>query len=160
MAHQWWGHQVIPADVLGAKMIVESLAEYVNIKVKEKEKGVDKMRKFLKYNLEQYLQMRNQHPRQESPLMFVNPDENYISYPKGSNVFYTLSDYLGDKQWNNAIKTYVEKVQFQENVYTTSIELVEHIKKHVPDSLQYLIRDMFETVTPVSYTHLTLPTKA
>ncbi len=147
VAHQWWGHQVIPADVLGAKMVVESLAEYVNIKVKEKEKGVAKMRKFLKYNLEQYLRMRTRQSRIESPLMYVRRDENYISYPKGSNVFYTLGNYIGDENLNQAIKTYVEKVKFQEGTYTTAVEMVNNIKQHVPDSLQYLIRDMFETVT-------------
>ncbi|MEM8527274.1 MAG: hypothetical protein AAGG68_21715, partial [Bacteroidota bacterium] len=29
VAHQWWGGQVIPADSPGAKMVVESMAEYV-----------------------------------------------------------------------------------------------------------------------------------
>ncbi|MEJ7804985.1 MAG: M1 family aminopeptidase, partial [Telluria sp.] len=28
LAHQWWGHQVMGADVQGASMLVESLAEY------------------------------------------------------------------------------------------------------------------------------------
>jgi len=34
-AHQWWGHQIIPADVLGSKMVTESLAEYVNVMAKK-----------------------------------------------------------------------------------------------------------------------------
>jgi ABC-2 type transport system permease protein len=38
-------------------------------------------------------------------------------------------------------------VAFQEPPYTTSIELVDEIRQITPDSLQYLIKDMFETIT-------------
>ena len=39
LTHQWWGNPVIPADMLGAKMLTESLAEYTALKVLEKEYG-------------------------------------------------------------------------------------------------------------------------
>jgi len=41
----------------------------------------------------------------------------------------------------------VEKVKFQEPPYTTSIEMVDYIKRATPDSLRYCIKDMFETIT-------------
>ena len=37
MAHQWWAHQVIGANVQGSTMIVESLAQYSALMVMEKE---------------------------------------------------------------------------------------------------------------------------
>ena len=40
-----------------------------------------------------------------------------------------------------------EKVKFQEPPYTTSIEMVDYIKRSYPDSLKYVIKDMFETIT-------------
>ena len=36
---------------------------------------------------------------------------------------------------------------FQEPPYTTSLEFVDHVRRATPDSLQYLITDMFETIT-------------
>ena len=36
------------------------------------------------------------------------------------------------------------KVAFQEPPYTTSIDLLNHIKEVTPDSLNYLLDDMFE----------------
>ncbi len=147
VAHQWWGHQVIPSDQRGAKMVVESLAEYVNVMVKKEVKGIDKMRKYLKYNLENYLKLRNQDRRPETPIMYAFHDQNYIHYLKGALVLYAMSDYIGEENLNNAIQCFVEEVAYQENVYTNSIELVDFIKLAVPDSLQYLITDMFETVT-------------
>jgi ABC-2 type transport system permease protein len=76
-----------------------------------------------------------------------NDGQGYIRYQKGSLVFYALSDYIGEEVLNNALKTYVEKVKFQEAPYTTSIDMVNHIKAVTPDSLQYVIKDMFETIT-------------
>ena len=48
VAHQWWAHQVIGANVKGATLMSESMSEYVSLKVLEKEYGDDKMRTFLK----------------------------------------------------------------------------------------------------------------
>ncbi len=38
-------------------------------------------------------------------------------------------------------------MKFQEAPYTTSIEMVDYIREVTPDSLQYVIKDMFETIT-------------
>ena len=146
VAHQWWAHQVIGADVLGATMLSESLSEYVSLKVLEHEHGKDKMRKFLKRALDQYLQQRTFKTKREKSLMY-NDGQGYIRYQKGSLVFYALSDYIGEEKLNGALQRYVEKVKFQEPPYTTSIEMVDYIKEVVPDSLQYVVKDMFETIT-------------
>ncbi|MBT7816985.1 MAG: hypothetical protein HN566_09645, partial [Polaribacter sp.] len=58
VAHQWWAHQVIGADVLGATMLSESMSEYVSLKVLEHEHGKAKMRTFLKEALDGYLLQR------------------------------------------------------------------------------------------------------
>lgn len=146
VAHQWWAHQVIGADVLGATMLSESLSEYVSLKVIEHQQGKGKMRKFLKKALDDYLTQRTFESKRENALMY-NDGQGYIRYQKGSLVFYALSDYLGEDVLNNALKRYVEKVKFQDAPYTTSIDMVNHIREVTPDSLQYLIKDMFETIT-------------
>ena len=146
VAHQWWAHQVIGADVLGATMLSESLSEYVTLKVIEQVNGKKKMRKFLKRSLDEYLTSRTFERKRENALMY-NDGQSYIRYQKGSLIFYALSDYLGEKTLNKALSKYIEKVAFQEPPYTTSIDMVNHIKEVTPDSLNYLIKDMFETIT-------------
>ncbi|MGK0413653.1 MAG: ABC-2 type transport system permease protein [Polaribacter sp.] len=146
VAHQWWAHQVIGADVLGATMLSESMSEYVALKVLEHQNGKAKMRTFLKKALDGYLMQRTFESKREKPLMF-NDGQGYIHYQKGSLVMYAISDYIGEEKLNGAFKKYVEKVQFQEPPYTTSIEMVDYIKEVTPDSLQYVIKDMFETIT-------------
>jgi ABC-2 type transport system permease protein len=146
VAHQWWAHQVIGADVLGATMLSESLSEYVSLKVLEHQHSKSKMRKFLKSSLDGYLTQRTTETKREKALMY-NDGQGYIRYQKGSLVFYALSDYIGEDSLNAALKRYVEKVKFQEPPYTTSIEMVDYIREVTPDTLTYVIKDMFETVT-------------
>lgn len=146
IAHQWWAHQVIGANVQGATMLSESLAEYSSLKVLEAEYGKGQMRRFLKDALDGYLRGRRGESKKEKPLMY-NENQQYIHYNKGSLVFYALSDYIGDDKLNGVLKEYIKKVAFQEAPFTIAAELVEDIKKATPDSLQYMIKDMFETIT-------------
>lgn len=146
VAHQWWAHQVIGANVQGATLLSESLSEYSSLKVLEQRYGKGQMRKFLKDALDKYLQGRTFEGKKEKPLMY-NENQQYIHYNKGSLVLYALSDYIGDKAFNNALKEFVAEVAYQDAPYANSIELVSHFKKATPDSLQYLIEDMFETIT-------------
>lgn len=146
LAHQWWAHQVIGANVQGATMLSESLAEYSSLKVLEHEYGKGQMRKFLKDALDRYLMSRRFESKKEKPLMY-NENQQYIHYNKGSLVFYALSEYMGEQNMNKVLSEYIDEVAFQYPPYTTAGELVEKLKAAAPDSLQYLIHDMFETIT-------------
>lgn len=146
VAHQWWAHQVIGANVKGATLMSESLSEYSSLKVLEQKYGKAQMRRFLKDALDGYLQGRTFEWKHENPLMY-NENQQYIHYNKGSLVLYAMSDYLGEKNFNNILKGYVKEVAFQEAPYTNSIEFVDHIRKGTPAEYQYLIKDMFETIT-------------
>ena len=146
VAHQWWAHQVIGGNVQGATMLSESLSEYSALKVLEKEYGVYQMRRFLKDALDSYLIGRTAEFRKEMPLIY-NENQQYIHYNKGSLVFYALSDYIGEDRLNATLSDYIDDVAFQEPPYTTSLELLDYLEKATPDSLQYIINDMFETIT-------------
>ncbi len=146
MAHQWWAHQVIGANVKGATLMSESMSEYSSLMVLQQRYGKLQMHKFLKDALDNYLRGRTFERVAENPLMF-NENQQYIHYNKGSLVLFAISDYIGEKNFNNALKGYIAQVAFQEAPYTNSYEFVNAIKKATPDSLQYLIKDMFETIT-------------
>ncbi|WP_121666834.1 M1 family aminopeptidase [Mesonia aquimarina] len=146
VAHQWWAHQVIGANVQGSTLMSESLSEYSALKVLEKRYGETKMRRFLKDALDNYLSGRSSESKREQPLLY-NENKPYIHYNKGSLVLYALSDYIGTKKFNNMLADYIDAVGFQDAPYTTSLEFTEHLKKATPDSLQYLVYDMIETIT-------------
>ena len=143
MSHQWWGHQVTPANVRGSKVVTEALAEYSSLKILEKNYGKERMRIFLKLSRDAYLKGRTKKANKEEPLYCAHHHQSYLNYNKGALALYALSDYLGDEILNGALKKYAEKVRFQNAPYTTSVEMIDFIKAVTPDSLMYLVDDLF-----------------
>jgi len=146
VAHQWWAHQVIGGNVQGSTLMAETMSQYSALMVMEKEFGKQAMKKFLKYEMNQYLQGRAVEGKKERPLMLVE-NQQYIHYNKGSVIMYALKDYIGEDSLNAALAKYVKAVAYQEPPYTNSIEFVDYLKAATPDSLKYIINDMFETIT-------------
>jgi ABC-type transport system involved in multi-copper enzyme maturation permease subunit len=145
MAHQWWGHQVTGGDVQGETMLAESLAQYSALMVMEKEYGRDKMRQFLRYELDRYLRSRGGEAIEEQPLMRVE-NQQYIHYQKGSLVFYRLRDEIGEVPLNRALKRFLQDKAFQQPPYATSRELINYIRAESPADKQALITDLFEKI--------------
>jgi len=105
-----------------------------------------KIRKFMKEELNGYLRGRGGERVKEQPLMY-NENQQYIHYNKGAIAMYAISDYMGEDNLSQALSEYVSNVAFQEPPYTTSLEFVDLMKRHMPDSLDYVITDMLETIT-------------
>lgn len=145
MAHQWWGHQVTAADVQGASMLIESLSQYSALMVMEKEYGRHQMRRFLRYELDRYLQSRGSEKIEELPLARVE-NQDYIHYRKGSLIFYRLRDEIGEEALNRALKRFLVDKGYQESPFTTSSELLDTIRAEAPASKHALIADMFEKI--------------
>jgi ABC-2 type transport system permease protein len=146
VAHQWWGHQVVGGDVQGSVLMSETLSQYSALMVMQQEYGKEAMKKFLKYEMDKYLLGRTAEWRGELPLMRCE-NQQYIHYNKGSVVMYALMDYLGEDRLNGAIRSYLEKTRFSGPPYTNAREFVQQIRAVTPDSLQYLVSDMFEKIT-------------
>lgn len=145
VAHQWWAHQVIGADVQGSTMLSESLAQYSALMVMEKEYGRARMRKFLKYELDQYLTSRAAERRDEMPLARVE-NQQYIHYNKGSLVFYALRDAIGEDRLNAILKRFLQDKGYQEPPYTTSRELLDYLRAGTEERFHPLIEDLFEKI--------------
>lgn len=147
VAHHWWGHQVNPANILGGKMVTESMAEYVGLKVLEGRYGKEMIRRFLRQDLDLYLTGRANERKKETSLLYAYPHQEYINYQKGALVFYALSDYVGEEVLNNALSGYAEQMRYKGPPLPHSLGLLAAIQPIIPDSLQYLVKDLFETVT-------------
>jgi len=146
VAHQWWGHQAVPADVQGAAMLSETLAEYSALMVMEQEYGRAQIGRFLRHELDGYLKGRGFEWRAEMPLALVE-NQQYIHYNKGALAMYALRDRAGEAAVNGALRSYLEEVRFRPAPYPTSLDLLRHLRAAVPDSLHGFMEDLFETVT-------------
>ncbi len=146
VGHQWWAHQVCGAQVQGATMITETLAQYSALMVMEKEYGRDKMRRFLKFELDRYLAGRGGELVAEMPLGLVE-NQNYIHYRKGSLVMYELREAIGEENVNAALRDFIREHAFAGPPYPTTRDLIAKFRAHAPADKQTVITDLFDTIT-------------
>ena len=146
MAHQWWAHQEISADMQGGTMLTESFAEYSSLMVMKQEADDMKMKQFLKYDFDRYLRGRTSEVEKELPLYKVE-NQGYIHYGKGSVILYALQDYIGEDTVNAALRSFLEEYRYNGPPYPNSYDFLRHLEPRVPDSLNYLIDDWFKEIT-------------
>jgi ABC-2 type transport system permease protein len=147
LGHQYWAHQVVGADMQGGTMTSETLAQYSALMVMKKLYGPDKIRRFLKFELDSYLRSRKAEATEEVPLERVE-NQPYIHYRKGSLVMYLLQERLGEDAVNSALRRFLERFKFKGAPYHRSIDLVAEFRKEAKTpGQQALITDLFEKIT-------------
>ena len=147
MGHQWWAHQVIGANMEGATLLSETLAQYSALMVMEKEYGRDLERKFLKYEMDRYLSSRGRELLKERPLLTVEANQGYVHYRKGSVVMYYLKEMIGEDAVNRALRKLVQRYGYAPPPYPVSWALVDALREETPPQYQYLLKDLFEDMT-------------
>ena len=146
-AHQWWAHQVMSANVEGGTSIVESLAQYSALMVMKRRYGADGMKKFMRYELDNYLRGRAQERNEEPPLDRVDVNQGYIHYGKGAMVMYEMQDYIGEDNVNKALAEFTKAFAFKGPPYPVSLDLMSYLQKYTPPEYQYLFDDLWRNVT-------------
>jgi hypothetical protein len=145
VAHQWWGHQLVAGNTRGGSVLSETLAEYSALMVMKKNFGASKMRRFLHYDLHQYLLGRALERKKELPLA-DNENQNYIQYRKGSLAMYQLQDILGEDRINGALKELLAKHGRSGGPYPSVTVLVDALRGITPPEYAYLIDDLFNHI--------------
>ena len=146
LGHQWWAHQVIPADSQGSTLLVETLAQYTALMNMKALYGPDQIRKFLHYELDRYLRDRGGEAVEEVPIERVE-DQPYIHYRKGSLVMYRLQDEIGEAAVNRALRKLLADHAFKGAPYPTALDLIADLRAEAPADKQALITDLFEKIT-------------
>jgi ABC-type transport system involved in multi-copper enzyme maturation permease subunit len=147
MAHQYWAHQVVGADMQGGTSMSETLAQYSALMVMKHLYGPDKIRRFLKYELDNYLRSRAGEAVEEVPLERVE-NQGYIHYRKGAVAMYLLQERLGEDAVNRALSRFLDKWRFKGPPYPRSLDLIaEYRKEAKTPEQQQLITDLFEKIT-------------
>lgn len=145
VAHQWWGHQLVGGNTRGATVLSETLAEYSALMVMKKNVGPERMRRFLRYDLEQYLMGRAVERKKELPLA-DNENQNYIQYRKGSLAMYQLQEAIGEARINAALKDMLAEYHHRAGPYPSVSVLIAALRKITPPDYAYLIDDVFNQI--------------
>lgn len=147
LGHQYWAHQLISADMQGGTILVETMAQYSALMVMKRMYGEDKIRRFLKFELDNYLRSRGGEVVEELPLNRVE-NQPYIHYRKGSVVMYLLQDRLGEDRVNAMLAQLLNKYRFKGAPYARSTDLVDGLKGLARnDAERQLVSDLLERIT-------------
>jgi ABC-2 type transport system permease protein len=142
MAHQWWGAQLSYAFAEGAGLLTESPAWYSAIGVVEETYGREHMHRLMRF-------FRQPHPippiRQSVPLL--QGKDPYAAYRKGPFALHCLSEYMGKERVNLAYRRLIEKQKAGLLPAATSMHLYRELQAVTPDTLQYLLHDLFAANT-------------
>jgi ABC-2 type transport system permease protein len=131
----------------GGTLTSETLAQYSALMVMKKLYGPDQIRRFLKYELDNYLSARKGEVVEELPLVRVE-NQQYIHYRKGSLAMYLLQERLGEAAVNRALARFDARFRFKGAPYLRSVDLIEEFRSEAKTSeQQQLISDLFERVT-------------
>jgi aminopeptidase N len=146
IAHQWWGHQLVPSEQQGGTMLVESFAQYSALLVMERLYGRDEMRKFLKYELDRYLRSRGGEVIEELPLARVE-NQPYIHYQKGTLAMLWLRETVGEAAVDRAMQRLLAAFAFKGPPYANTRDFLALLREEAGPRHEALIVDLFEKIT-------------
>ncbi|GAB3163360.1 ABC transporter permease/M1 family aminopeptidase [Telluribacter humicola] len=143
VGHQWWGvARLTPAYVEGAGVLIEGLAVYSGMQVLEKGYGDNHLGKYVNY-----LHSTYEMPRSLASASLLRANEAFLYYRKGGLAMHALSKYIGKEKVNDALRRLLQKRTSGELPLPTTLDLYQQIQNVTPDSLNYLLHDLFKENT-------------
>lgn len=143
VAHQWWGQQLVAANVQGAAVLHETLAQYTALMVAERELGRERTQRVLAFEHDQYLRGRSSE-RGVEPTLARAEREDYVYYHKGALAMYALREAIGEAPLNGVLSRLLARFAQQGPPYPTVNELLVELRSVVPAEAAHLVDDLFE----------------
>jgi hypothetical protein len=146
LAQQWWRFQVAPNNTVGSMVLSEGLATYDALMMAEMQYGRDNMRRFLTDQLFVYTIIHRRLTEREHPVLTAN--EWFEWGGKAGVALYGLGQLIGEDSLNAALREFREMYGFRRNgPFAGANDLLDVLKRHVPDSLQYYLTDTWQKIT-------------
>ena len=147
MAHQWFGHQIVPAATRGYNVQSEGLTSYAALDAYEAKYGWDKARYALeKVTIEPIPAMMFIDRKKEEPLSLAS-DQQYLVYNKADWVMWSLKHYIGKEKMHAVMQKYLQDFGQKGPPYPTTLELISYLKDAAGPDFHQLIEDQWNRIT-------------
>lgn len=150
LSHLWWGNsQINPDDREGSVMLTETLAMYTEMMLYKKMHGREKMMERIKVHQQIY---DNEKGLSENvPIYKATGEVPHISYSKGAAAMVELSNLIGEKKVNTALKSFLNNNHYPRK--PTSLDLISEFYKASPDVYtRKQIDRLFKTTENITFT--------
>ncbi len=142
IAHQWWGHHLVPASVDGGTFLTESVTKYAETLVLERMHGAAQVRSLRAVELDRYLSGR---VGEAEPPLFEAARQPFLFYSKGLLVMGALRDLLGAEALDSALRSLMA-AESGPTGNATTLDLLKHLDAVAPVSDRPLIDDWMKRV--------------
>jgi ABC-2 type transport system permease protein len=149
ITHEWFGNQLMPADVEGSRMLTESITEWLSLRIYHEHFGAEMAERFLSVQYDRYHRGRIQEPDTERPLYKVLSHQEYISYGKGAIAFHVLAGLLGTERLEASLKEFLEAYRYTTYTYPSSEDFIRMLKANSPPVTHSAIDYWLVQVNPV-----------
>lgn len=147
IAHQWFAHQIVPADTRGFNVLSEGLTSYAALDAYEARYGWDKARYALeKATIEPIAAFQMIDRNKEEPLALAS-NQQYLVYNKADWVLWSLKHYIGKDKLRGAMRKFLEDYGSKGPPYPTTLELTQYLKDAAGPDFHQLIEDQWDRIT-------------
>jgi len=142
LARQWILASLKAADVQGAELLTQSIAQYYAFRFLHVMFGHEQTKQWLDKAYEDYEKDRAEEAIEEKPLLFVDKAA-YLSKEKGGLALYALSRRIGPEIFDPWLGRWIVHAR-QKEAFLTSADFYNDLINFVPNDLHPFVRDWFE----------------
>jgi len=147
IGHQWFAHQIVPAENKGFNILSEGLTENAAMTAYEHKFGWQKARRLLdQRSIQSYLTSRGI-DRDDEPKLSEAENQRYLIYNKASWVFWGLKHYIGVETMQGAIRAFLKDYGYKGPPYPTTKEMIDYLREAAGPDYQQLITDYWDRIT-------------
>ena len=117
LTHVWFGNKLMPADAEGAKMLTESIAEYITLCIYGEHFGEEMAVNFLNIQRKRYHRGQKIEKNYERPLNRVLSNQEYIAYGKGAIALNAISKSIGKEKFHFILERFLRKYQLRDRLF-------------------------------------------
>jgi len=146
VAHQWWGHTLIPKMVEGGSLFVEGFAKYTEAIILVEMYGNSAIWQLSQNAISRYFKGRAYASEVEPPIYLVD-GQGYISYGKHYIIMLALRDLLGEEKLNSVLRSITDRHRHEFDEFNiTTLDFIEELYQVTPSTQHALIDDWFKRV--------------
>lgn len=147
MGMTWWGDQVIPANVAGAKVIHAGLPYWSAQLYLHQRRDADVDRRLRMQALIEAFRGRSSLIDEEAPYVEEFKDSTMIRAKGAGQMLYLASLLGGPAQLEAVLAGFLDRWKHRAGPFPTARDFLEHLHSHVPVEYHPQLADIFEHVT-------------
>jgi len=147
MGMTWWGDQIIPANVAGAKVIHAGLPFWTAQLYLHQRRSPEVDRSLRQQALMEAFRGRSTLIDEEAPYIEEFKDSTMIRTKGSGQMLYLASQIGGPQVLESILSDFLDRWRYQAAPYPTAQDFVQHLETNIPPSTHPILKDIFHRIS-------------